>query len=274
MMENVNDKNRKLIKALELIGDYELMKPIDKIDGDVIDATVNWSLRLQNKDISLSTEEIEKMVSMIPFDETEELNETNGEAPNQIKVLKKNKVLFIAAIITILVTLLTIVSVAFEWNIFEELKNRFGTVADTPVNEEIVVDGETVIMLGDGEIYTKISDLLKLKNCEIMYPNYLPRDTKIKRIIFYEESYYEKLSLITTDEKLTIEITFDSNLPSEVKESSEYIETINGLTCYIIEMNDIRYAQIHFELGDNWYLLSGEEKQELIEIIKNLKELE
>ena len=43
---------------------------------------------------------------------------------------------------------------------------------------------------------------------------------------------------------------------------------------YIIEMNDIRYAQIHFELGDNWYLLSGEEKQELIEIIKNLKELE
>ena len=63
MMENVNDKNRKLIKALELIGDYELMKPIDKIDGDLIEATVDWSLRLQNKDITLSTEEIEKMFS-------------------------------------------------------------------------------------------------------------------------------------------------------------------------------------------------------------------
>lgn len=79
MMENVNDKNRKLIKALELIGDYELMKPIDKIDGDVIDATVNWSLRLQNKDITLSTEEIEKMVSMIPFDEKRNYMKLTGK---------------------------------------------------------------------------------------------------------------------------------------------------------------------------------------------------
>ncbi|MBO5858070.1 MAG: hypothetical protein J6Q87_07445, partial [Clostridia bacterium] len=159
-MENVNDKNRKLIKALELISDYELMKPIDKIDGELIDATVDWSLRLQNKDITLSTEEIEKMVSMIPFeDDTEELK-TNGEVLESRKVLKKNKVLFIAAVITILVTLLAIVSVAFEWSIFDELKNRFGSVADTPVNEEIVVDGQSVIRFGDNVNYETVENML------------------------------------------------------------------------------------------------------------------
>jgi len=159
-MENVNDKNRKLVKALELIGDYELTKPIDEIDGDLIDATVNWSLCLQNKDITLSTEEIEKMVSMIPFKDTAELD-SNGEVLNSGKVLKKNKVLFIAAVVAILVTLLAVISVAFEWNIFEELKNRFGTVADTPVNEEVVVDGVTVMRNGKYREYTSVEKALQ-----------------------------------------------------------------------------------------------------------------
>lgn len=272
-MESMSDKNRKLIKALELIGDYELMKPVDKIDGDLIDATVNWSLRLQNKDITLSTEEIEKMVSMIPFDDTEEL-ETNGEVHKSKKVLKKNKVLFIAAIIAILVTLLTIVSVAFEWNIFEELKNRFGTVADTPVNIEQDISGETVIMFGKNSDYKTIEDALKSKEVDVLYPGKLPNEIYLKRIVCYEENKIEKISFVTTDDTLTIEITLDSNIPLEICDSTVSIQNINDLECYIITMPDIKYTQIYFEYKHKWYVFSGDEKQELVEIIENLKELE
>ncbi len=273
-MENVNDKNRKLIKALELIGDYELMKPIDKIDGDLIDATVDWSLRLQNKDITLSTEEIEKMVSMIPFKNTDELDETNGEALNQRKVLKKNKVLFIAAVITILVTLLTIVSVAFEWNIFEELKNRFGKVANTPVNEEMVVDGITVVMHGEYRDYTDIEEALKSENINVLYPTELPDGIILEKVVFYQENGYNKIAYILNDENITIELFLSEDIHSIIGDLDFEKHLLGKYECYICDMKDIIHTEVCFIYDNNVYLVSGKNKQALIEIIKNLKELE
>lgn len=273
-MENVNDKNRKLIKALELIGDYELMKPIDEIDGDLIDATVDWSLRLQNKDITLSTEEIEKMVSMIPFDDDTEELETNGEAFESRKVLKKNKVLFIAAVITILVTLLTIISVAFEWNIFEELKNRFGSVADTPVNEEILLNDETVIMFGEFKKYETVQDFLTHKKMKILYPYILPDGIVLERVVFYQEQGIDRLSFEFNDENLMSEIILDKGKKFDIKNEFVEICKIKNITCYILDMSDVEYTQIYFEYDGYWYMFMYTDKQELMRIIENLKELE
>lgn len=273
-MENVNDKNRKLIKALELIGDYELMKPIDEIDGDLIDATVDWSLRLQNKDITLSTEEIEKMVSMIPFDDDTEELETNGEAFESRKVLKKNKVLFIAAVITILVTLLTIISVAFEWNIFEELKNRFGSVADTPVNEEIVVDGETVIMLGEFEKYKTIEDVLYENGYNVLYPINLPVDVILERITIYQENAEKKLIFNYNDKITFFEVTFNKGITQDIINVSQQRIVINEKLCYFVNITDLECSQAYFEFNNDLYSISCKTQEDLIEVIKNLKELE
>jgi len=270
-MESMSDKNRKLIKALELIGDYELMKPVDEIDGDLIDATVNWSLRLQNKDITLSTEEIEKMVSMIPFDDTEEL-ETNGEVHKSKKVLKKNKVLFIAAIIAILVTLLTIVSVAFEWNIFEELKNRFGTVADTPVNEEIVVDGQTIYMIGENKNYSSIESIFEKEKIKVLFPSELPDDSIIEEIVLYSFAGKEKISFVTNDNSLIFDVVFDQTISKEIKDVYDVL-IIENLICYVCDMADLNCTQLYFEYDGNTYFISFVDKQELIRVVKNLKEL-
>ena len=270
----MNDKNRKLIKALELIGDYELMKPIDKIDGDVIDATVNWSLRLQNKDITLSTEEIEKMVSMIPFDEKEELHETNGEVPNQIKVLKKNKILFIAAIIAILVTLLTIVSVAFEWNIFEELKNRFGTVADTPTYQEQIINGITVYSSGKNRNYDTIEEALKSENVNILYPSKLPDGVKLRKISFYDELENKKVMFSFEGDSVFLEIYLNKSLGVELINTSTKTEEINDMMCYFCIKDDIEWVQVYFENNGVLYEFSGTNERELTELIENLKGLE
>ena len=273
-MENVNNRNIKLVKALELISDYELMKPIDEIDGDLIDATVDWSLRLQNKDITLSTEEIEKMVSMIPFeDDTEELK-TNGEVLESRKVLKKNKVLFIAAVITILVTLLTIISVAFEWNIFEELKNRFGTVADTPVNEEIVVDGVTVVRNDEYRKYSTIEEALKSENIDVLYPSYLPEGLALRKISFYNEFEKERIMFLFEDNTISAEICFNKKVDFELMNSSTKVEKINAIQCYFCIKKDIGWVQVYFENDGNLYGFSGYNEQKLVEIIENLKELE
>lgn len=272
-MGNVNDGNKKLIKALELIGDYELTKPIDEIDGDLIDATVDWSLRLQNKDITLSTEEIEKMVSMIPFDDTEEL-ETNGEVLKSRKVLKKNKVLFIAAVIAILVTLLTIVSVAFEWNIFEELKNRFGTVADTPVNEEIVVDGVTVMRNDKYRRYATVEEALKKEDLKVLYPAYLPKNIVLEKITFYNEKEKSKIVFHYNESCLSAEIVFDDCIDDDLIEISSDFIKINSINCYIVNIQEIQCLQAYFIYEDNLYKVSYNDEQELVKILENLKELE
>jgi hypothetical protein len=142
-MNNKTEENKKLILGLQLICDCESSKPLDEMNCDLIDACVSLLLDLQDKKVTLTQEQIKEKVSMIPFEEISEFK-NNEETPKRRKVLKKNKVLFIAAIISILITLLAVVSVAFEWNIFEELKNRFGSVANTPDYQEQTINGITV----------------------------------------------------------------------------------------------------------------------------------
>ena len=272
-MEDVNNKNRKLIKALELITDYELTKPLDKIDGDLIDSAVNWSLRLQNKDITLSTEEIEEMVSMIPFTDTEE-PETDKKVQKSVKVLKKKKVLFIAAIITILVTLLTVVSVAFEWNVFDELKNRFGTVADTPVDISQDISGETVIVFGDNVNYFSVEDVLKTEKSNILYPSKLPFNTTVSKVVLYKEGEYDKLAYVLNNDSITIEVFFNVDISEIIGDIRTETIYLNDIECYVCSFLDIEYTQIYFVYEENVYLISGNNRHELIEIVENLEELE
>jgi len=49
---------------------------------------------------------------------------------------------------------------------------------------------------------------------------------------------------------------------------------IENLDCYIIDMNDVNVVQMFFEYKDNLYEINYTNKQELIEIIENLKELD
>ncbi|MBO5857915.1 MAG: hypothetical protein J6Q87_06665, partial [Clostridia bacterium] len=144
----------------------------------------------------------------------------------------------------------------------------------TPVNEEIVVDGVTVVMNGEYRDYTDIESALRSENISILYPQSLPNEIHIKKLMYYNENNINKLSIITTKDTLTIEVVFDSNMPKEIYDTTVFSEKINSLECYIIDMPDIKYTQIYFECKDKWYVFSGDKKQELVEIIENLKELE
>lgn len=183
--------------------------------------------------------------------------------------------MFIAAIIAILVTLLTIVSVAFEWNIFEELKNRFGTVADTPINEEMVVNGVTVVMNGEYRDYTDIEQALKSENIDVLYPGNLLNSMNLERLIISNELGLQKLSFAFINKDLSFEILLDAGIEKyDVKNIAVEIVEINDLTCYLFTKTDVEWCQIYFEYEGNAYELSYPDRQELIKIIENLKELE
>ena len=183
--------------------------------------------------------------------------------------------MLIAAIISILVAIFTISSIAFDWNIFEELKNRFGTVADTPVNQEIDVDGVSVYMRGERKDYNSLEDVLKKEGLNLLFPTKLPTDTILKKIMLSNFESKEKLVFSFNDKKFTYTILFNNTLPEDVfSDDNVEILKINEIECYVIDMQDLGQVQVYFVQNNNLYKLTYNNKQDLIEVIENLKELE
>ena len=124
-MDNVktNFNEAEFIKKLEMLYELEMQKPLKAIDTDFIDDIVSLTIELKGLRTELTPEEVEEKVRKIPFVEIATLNTTPESVKGRATKVKSHKILLIAAIISILVAIFTITSIAFDWNIFDELKN-------------------------------------------------------------------------------------------------------------------------------------------------------
>ena len=159
---NNNSDNQEFIKKLELLRDLEAEKPVEEMDVSLVMACVELILELRGETVNFTPEEVEEKVRKIPFvEETTTLNTPPKSVKGRSTKVKSRKILLIAAIISILIAIFTTISVAFDWNIFDELKNRFGTVFDVPVNEEFNLGEISVITRGNAIVYKNLEDALK-----------------------------------------------------------------------------------------------------------------
>ncbi len=272
---NINPDNQEFIKKLELLRDLEAEKPVEEMDVSLIKACVELILELRGENIHLSTEEVKEKVRKIPFvEETTSLNTPPQSVKSRSTKVKSHKILLIAAIISILIAIFAISSIAFEWNIFDELKNRFGTVADAPVNEEMEINGITVFMYGEEKKYETIELALKEEDISVLYPTKLPDNITLNRLSFYNRNQQNEITFVFDDKNLLYSVTLNEKLSDDIKSIANEVLTINKLDCYLVEMNDIDVVQMHFEYNNALYLLSYNNKQDLINVIENLKELQ
>ena len=270
---NKNSDNQEFIKKLELLRDLEAEKPVEEMDVSLVMACVESILELRGETVSFTPEEVEEKVRKIPFvEETTSLNTPPESVKSRSTKVKSRKILLIAAIISILIAIFAVSSIAFEWNIFDELKDRFGMVFNTPVNEEVDTNGVTITMNGESVVYNTLEDALKNEGINVLYPTKLPENIILDNISFYEEYEKEKVTFAFNDENLIYSIVFKQMLTIDLKSVANEVIEINGIQCYIIEMPDIKTTQIYFEYNGNVYETSYTDKQELIEIIHNLKE--
>ena len=270
---NNNSDNQEFIKKLELLRDLEAEKPVEEMDVSLVKACVELILELRGETVNFTPEEVEEKVRKIPFvEETATLNTTPESVKGRSTKVNTHKILLIAAIISILIAIFTISSIAFEWNIFDELKEKFGTVFNVPANQEMEMSGVTVGSNGKSKFYDNVEDALKSENIDVLYPAKLPENVTLNRILVYEENEKDKVSFAFSDEKLIYSITINEKIPSFVFSSYTEIKNINSFKCYFVEMNDLDLVQIYFENNNNLYMLKCSDKQELIEIINNLKE--
>ena len=265
-----------LIRKLQILRELEMKKPINEIDTDFIDEINLFGLELKGLKATLTPEEVEEKVRKIPFvEETATLNTTPESVKGRSTKVNTHKILLIAAIISILVAIFTISSIAFDWNIFDELKNRFGTVAEAPVNEEIDVGGVTVISRGEIKVCDTVEDAIKYKNIDVLYPTTLPDNVVIEQIVLDNKNGKDRAVFKFDDSNFTYTVVFGEKLPIEIlSDDVVEIRKINNIKCYIIDMPDISRVQVYFLYNNDLYMLRYNDKQGLVEVIENLKELE
>ena len=270
---NNNTDKQEFIKKLELLRDLEAEKPVEEMDVSLVKACVELILELRGETVHFTPGEVEEKVRKIPFvEETATLNTPPQSVKGRSTKVKSHKILLIAAIISILIAIFTISSIAFDWNIFDELKNRFGTVFNVPVNEEVNANGVTITMNGESVVYTDIEMALKSENIDVLYPAQLPENVTLERVSIYKRNNKDKITFVFDDENLIYSVILNATISDDIKSVSNEVIRINNLDCYITEKKDMNIIQIYFEYDGNIYETSYTDRQELIEILENLKE--
>lgn len=242
------------------------------MDVSLVMACVELILELRGETVNFTPEEVEEKVRKIPFvEETTTLNTPPKSVKGRSTKVKSRKILLIAAIISILIAIFAVSSIAFDWNIFDELESKFGALFNMPVNEEVNVNGLTITMNGDSVVYRDLKTALKSENINVLYPTKLPFELTITGISLYQESSKDKVVYSFNDPSFTFTIILNKCIDKEIKNVSTEVLKIKDLECYIIDMPDINSIQIYFEYNGDLYLMVYNNKQELIEVIENLK---
>ena len=267
----IQDK-RKLIEFFQFLLNREIDKPLGEMNSEAVDNYIKILLHLQDNHIELSSEFINEQVRKIFPKE-----DTTTVIPDTVKTKKnyfnKKKVWLVAACIAILVALFSVISVANDWNVFDFLTEKFGSVHSSPIGEEQEFNGVSVFVDSKGIKYPTIEDALKAEKLNILYPNSLPNDIKVTNITFSENTATIGVYFAFNDPELFMEVSCDKKLSEKIKKDATQIQEINHITCYICKMTDINSYQINFEYKGNTYAFNHSNKDLLVEIIGNLEEI-
>ena len=269
-MEITMQEKLRLINFFEFLLNEEISKPLGEMNSEAVDNYIKILLHLQDKHVELSPEFIDEQVRKIFHKEEIAEPET---AKTTKKRINKKKVWLVAACIAILVALFSIVSVANDWNVFDFLSEKFGSVFSVPIEEKQEYNGITITNHGKNKNYKTVEEALGKENIDVLYPAVLPNDIKVTDIMLYQKNSTDKLLYSFSDPNLYSDISFNASLPQSVKdEATETIE-INSIVCYICEMQDINRTQITFEYNGDKYIFSHTDKTLLIDTIENLEEI-
>ena len=271
-VKNKYKNNADAIKYLSILQDREAQKPVEEMDCELISSCVKILLNLQGKKVLLTEKEIEEKVRKISFAESSEnVKEFKVNKNVRTKTTQK-RILLIAAVIAILVAILSFVSVAFEWNIIDSMKERFGSVFNVPVGVEQHENGVTLVNNGKYYHYSSLSELTEQEKFHILLPNNLPNDITINSVIAYEKQNSKRIDLTFSNENLLFSVMLNSDLPKEATEFYDEKVSINSTDFYISTLTDVGTNLVQFSHNGNYYKITYNDMQILLDIIENLEE--
>ena len=263
-MKNEIPSEEKLIELLLFIRHRETKKPLDEMDNDLITACTELLLDLQNKEVTLSPEEISERVKNIPFVET-----IDTKAVKSRRKINKKRILLIAAIISILIAILSIASIGSEWNMFDILIEKFGRVSGAPSGVEFYENGVSYGVNGTEKFYSSIDELMKKENPDILLPSDFPTTLTLKDIVVSAEGEYDTINLLF-EEGLSYTVYKKAPIPEGVIENVSPV-TMGNTGIYIEDLSDVNSYQVHFSYNGDYYYIVHSDKRPVLEILKKLE---
>ena len=267
-MELTMQEKLRLINFFEFLLNEEVSKPLGEMNSEAVDNYIKILLHLQDKHVELSPEFIDEQVRKIFHKEEIAEPET---AKTTKKRYSKNKIWLVAACVTILVALFSILSFSSEKSVKDVLEDFLGTFEFIPFGEEVTKDKVSFGKESIGKEYTSIQEFVEKERIHLMHPkNY--KDT-INVISVGEVEGKDTIDISYDNSYLFITITLNTEIPQKAKNFCNKKITLNNIDYYICTMEDISRAQAYFIYDNNFYIIAHSDENTLMEILNNMEEI-
>ena len=268
-MRNKQDTNlsRQTLKdKLMAIILLETSKPYKEMDSDLVTECVDFLMELEEKQ-RLTKAEIKKKVDEIPFH-----GKITSIGSHNKKKIRTKRIIVIAAVLAILLAIFSILVMSFtnaEDNLVARFANYFGEEAKP--GERMEIENIELVKPNETKTFSSAEELVRYENIAVLFPNWLPDNNKITLFQYFEEDLCGKYYVLSSETPdCGIIIYLEMMLPEEAKAATP-TKVIGEYTVYII--SEDRYTQGDFEYNGYHYSVSANTEEELVKIIKNLKEI-
>lgn len=254
-----------LIETISFILDQETEKPLDEMDSDLITACTELLLDLQNKNVTLSTEEIEERVKNIPFVGKNEAKDVKPKPKTTAK-----KLLIIAAIVSILFAILSFSTTSSEWNMFDPLYEKYDRISQVPTDIVFNEHGTTYKVDGPATVYDSFEEWAKNEDTDILLPKNFPDSFSFSGIMVAMEDGYEETIFSFRDGTTSYTVVQNAPIPKGVLDNVTPI-TIGSTKVYIEDLYNVNHYQVYFSYKGDYYKIIHCDKEPVHEILEELK---
>ena len=253
-----NDSEK--ITAIKKIMYKENKKSLSKKNSELIDECIIALLTLEGIDVKKMKEEVEGGTD----DRLKLLHERIKQNNNKRYYPKKSILITIIIVITMLLAN-QLVIVAFDFNPIIYMIEQGKEIINMISGDRMDIDGITFISMGETQEYESIEALVESENIEILYPVYLPDDTKLLSI---EKLFDEKIIFNFSPNDLYISKSneFDVDL-NKIEDAVIYETEIAKI--YIFKIPNKYQAVFHY--NDEEYIICYSEYDILTQILDSMK---
>ena len=267
-MELTMQEKLRLINFFEFLLNEEVSKPLGEMNSEAVDNYIKILLHLQDKHVELSPEFIDEQVRKIFHPEETAI-------PEAVKTTKKryskNKIWLVAACITILVALFSIISFSSEKSVKDVLEDFFGTFEFIPWGKEIEVGNESYGKEGEIKRYTAIDRFIETEKLSLLLPSNMLNNISMITMLNIDKK--DEIHLVFDTANLFMTITLNSEIPQRTINFCDDKITLNGIEYYLCIIEDVSQYQAYFVHSNNVYVITHSDKESLIEILKNMEEI-
>ena len=250
-----------LIEAIESIISNEESVPIEERDFDLIDEAVDAILSLKKVDIEQLEDSAEKITDRY-FDE---IQTQRGELVKKTKTVRLKWLIPIAAIISLL-TIITVVSYAFGYDLFSMTKEAYLQLMEKVCYKQ---GNYELIITNDVNEYSSLSDFVDDGDySSLILPYNLSNDYNIDNVYVEDYGTYKSIALFISNDGITHEVTILTPYTSDYSTSNRESQVIGNYDVYYSQYDDKHQGE--FVEEGNYYAIISSSYEQLKIIIESM----